>query len=64
MWKIDDTPGLFAAVDLQGRFIYVHPASRTVIVKLSYFPPDPAMEANKMTADYFKAVTGWSPNRN
>ena len=28
-----------AAVGLAGQFIYVHPQTRTVIVKLSYYPP-------------------------
>ena len=38
-WQVDEEPGAFAAVGLAGQLIYVHPASRTVIVKLSYFPP-------------------------
>ena len=31
-----------SGVGLQGQYIYVDPASRTVIVKLSYFPPGDA----------------------
>ena len=38
-WKIDDLPGSYSAVGLAGQFIYVHPQSRTVIVKLSHYPP-------------------------
>jgi CubicO group peptidase (beta-lactamase class C family) len=38
-WQIDNEPGAYSAVGLAGQFIYVHPASRTVIVKLSYYPP-------------------------
>jgi CubicO group peptidase (beta-lactamase class C family) len=39
VWQVDSEPGAYAAVGLAGQFIYVHPASRTVIVKLSYYPP-------------------------
>ena len=38
-WQVDDEPGAYAAVGLAGQFIYVHPQSRTVIVKLSHYPP-------------------------
>ncbi|GAA0271009.1 serine hydrolase [Alteraurantiacibacter aestuarii] len=38
-WQVDNEPGAFAAVGLAGQYIYVHPASGTVIVKLSYNPP-------------------------
>jgi len=38
-WKIDELPGSYSAVGLAGQFIYVHPESRTVIVKLSHYPP-------------------------
>jgi CubicO group peptidase (beta-lactamase class C family) len=61
-WNLDDT-GAFSAWGLQGQFIYVHPASRTVIVKLSFFPPegtaseDAAME---QTLAYFKTLDNWS----
>jgi CubicO group peptidase (beta-lactamase class C family) len=37
-WQIDNEPGAFAAVGLAGQFIYVHPSTHTVIVKLSYIP--------------------------
>ncbi len=56
-WQLDQEPGAFAALGLAGQFIYVHPASRTVIVKLSYFPtPEPASVMPETLA-YFKAVT-------
>lgn len=38
-WQVDNEPGAFAAVGLAGQYIYVHPQSRTVIVKLSHYPP-------------------------
>ena len=55
-WQLDDEPGAFAAVGLAGQFIYVHPASRTVIVKLSYFP---VAEQDALTAEsvaFFGAI--------
>lgn len=38
-WQVDGEPGAYAAVGLAGQFIYVHPSTKTVIVKLSYYPP-------------------------
>ena len=49
-------PGAFAAVGLAGQFIYVHPESRTVIVKLSYYPPVPPANVEPETMAYFKAI--------
>jgi CubicO group peptidase (beta-lactamase class C family) len=59
-WWMGQKPGSFQAVGLQGQFIYVDPASRTVIVKLSYFPPD-NRDASEETAAFFTAVSGWTP---
>lgn len=50
-WQIDDQPGEFAAVGLAGQLIYVHPSSRTLIVKLSYHPP-----VQPETLAYLKAI--------
>ena len=44
-WWMGQRPGSFQALGLQGQYIYIDPTSRTVIVKLSYFPP------GDMTAD-------------
>ena len=56
-WQVDDEPGAFAAVGLAGQYIYVHPASRTVIVKLSYYPPAEPAHVRPETVAFFKAVT-------
>lgn len=56
-WQLDDEPGAFVALGLAGQFIYVHPATRTVIVKLSYFPPVEPPEVMPETLRYFKAIT-------
>ncbi len=55
-WQVDDRPGAYAAVGLAGQFIYVDPATRTVIVKLSHFPtPEPAGVADE-SITYFHAI--------
>ena len=38
-WTVANSNAYYA-VGLQGQFIYVDPDSKTVVVKLSYFPPD------------------------
>jgi CubicO group peptidase (beta-lactamase class C family) len=56
-WQLDGEPGAYSALGLAGQFIYVHPATRTVIVKLSHFPqPEPA-NVMPETLAYFKAIT-------
>ena len=55
-WKLGNEPGAFAAVGLAGQFIYVHPQSRTVIVKLSYFPPVEPEWLMPKTVAYLEAV--------
>jgi len=55
-WQIDDEPGAFAAVGLAGQFIYVHPESRTVIVKLSHYPPVEPEYVAPETLAFFKAI--------
>lgn len=63
-WKLDNDAGTYSAVGLQGQFIYIDPRSKTVIVKLSYFPPGPGGdEATAMTKAFFRAVTHWTPTR-
>lgn len=53
-WQLGREPGAYSAVGLAGQYIYVHPASRTVIVKLSHNPPGADFDAQ--VADYFAAV--------
>ena len=57
-WQVDDEPGAFAAVGLAGQFIYVHPESRTVIVKLSHYPPAEPEHVRPETLAFFKAIAG------
>jgi len=55
-WQVDDEPGAFAAVGLAGQFIYVSPNTRTVTVKLSYYPPVPPAGIEKDVLGYFKTI--------
>ncbi|MEO0063235.1 MAG: hypothetical protein RLZZ08_1795 [Pseudomonadota bacterium] len=55
-WQIDKEPGAFSAVGLAGQFIYVHPQSHTVIVKLSYYPPVEPETALPETLEMFHAI--------
>ncbi len=57
-WKIDEEPGSFSAVGLAGQFIYVHPQSGTVIVKLSYYPSVEPEHVLPETLAMFKAIAG------
>lgn len=55
-WQIDEEPGAFAALGLAGQLIYVHPRSRTVIVKLSFLPPVPPPDEFAETLALFHAI--------
>ncbi len=61
-WQVDDEPGAHAAVGLQGQYIYVHPETRTVIVKLSFFPPGDPSALEKLTLAWFHATVNVSPS--
>jgi len=50
----------YSAIGLQGQYIYVDPKTRTVVVKLSYFPPADTA-ASQETAAFLKAVSAWTP---
>lgn len=53
-WQLGEEPGAYSAIGLAGQYIYVHPQSRTVIVKLSHYPP--AAELDGVVARYFAQV--------
>jgi len=55
-WQVDQEPGAFAAVGLAGQFIYVHPQTRTVIVKLSYYPPADMSAVDADVLAYFAQI--------
>jgi CubicO group peptidase (beta-lactamase class C family) len=59
-WWMAQRPGAFQAIGLQGQFIYIDPATRTVVVKLSYFPPGNETAAAE-TAAFMSAASAWTP---
>lgn len=60
-WTVSNTQA-YSAIGLQGQYIYVDPASSTVIVKLSYFPPnDPDEAASREAFSFFEAASRWNP---
>jgi len=54
--------GRFAAIGLQGQYIYVDPATRTVVVKLSHFPPGDNSALDGETQAFLGAVSAWTPH--
>jgi CubicO group peptidase (beta-lactamase class C family) len=59
-WWMAERPGAFQALGLQGQFIYIDPTTRTVVVKLSYFPPGNETAAAE-TAAFMSAASAWTP---
>lgn len=57
-WQLDDQPGAYTALGLAGQFIYVHPQSRTVIVKLSHYPLPEPPHVMAETLAYFHQLAG------
>jgi len=58
-WWIPDSHS-FQALGLQGQYIFVDRATRTVVVKLSYFPPGNEV-ADAETSAFMRAASAWSP---
>lgn len=52
----------FAAIGLQGQYIYIDPSTRTVVVKLSYFPPGDNSALDAETVAFLNAVSAWKPH--
>lgn len=50
----------FTALGLQGQYIFVDPSTKTVIVKVSYFPPTDT-SAGRETAVFLMAASAWTP---
>lgn len=56
-WMIGES-GAYAAIGLQGQYIYIDPATRTVVVKLSYYPPGDN-SADGETVAFLEAASVW-----
>ena len=51
--------GAYAAIGLQGQYIYIDPPTRTVVVKLSYFPPGDTGMLEAETMAFMRAASAW-----
>jgi CubicO group peptidase (beta-lactamase class C family) len=58
-WTMTDS-NAFYALGLEGQFIYIDPDTQTVVVKLSYFPPE-RDELYGETLEAMKALSAWKP---
>ncbi len=59
-WWNTGGPGTFEAIGLQGQYIYVDPTTKTVVVKLSYFPPANTVAGDETQA-FLAAASAWTP---
>jgi CubicO group peptidase (beta-lactamase class C family) len=59
-WTIGSSDA-YSAIGLQGQYIYVDPALRTVVVKLSYFPPGDNSALDAETLAFMAAASAWNP---
>lgn len=57
-WMMGDSA--YSAIGLQGQYIFVDPATRTVIVKFSYFPPADETVSSETDA-FLRAASAWQP---
>lgn len=59
-WTIANSQA-FTALGLQGQYVYIDPLTRTVVVKLSYFPLARENEASEETDAFLRAASAWKP---
>lgn len=52
----------FMAEGLAGQYVYVDPDTRTVVVKLSYFPNQGWEPAEQEAQAFFRAASAWTPD--
>jgi CubicO group peptidase (beta-lactamase class C family) len=58
-WTVPGTHA-YMAMGLQGQYIFIDPETRTVVVKLSYFPPGDS-KAGAETEQLLQAISAWRP---
>ncbi|MDF8331993.1 serine hydrolase domain-containing protein [Novosphingobium cyanobacteriorum] len=58
-WTMGNSPA-YSAIGLQGQYVYIDPASKTVVVKLSYFPPQDDVVSQETLA-FLAAASAWKP---
>ena len=59
-WTMPNAPA-YSAIGLQGQYVFVDPLTRTVVVKLSYFPPGPGDRESAETSAFLAAASAWKP---
>jgi hypothetical protein len=59
-WWMIGQDDAYAAIGLQGQYIYIDPATRTVVVKLSYYPPGDNAAEGEVRA-FLEAASAWQP---
>lgn len=59
-WWTEPDNSAFLAQGHMGQFVYVNPTSKTVVVKLSYFPANSA-DLSRETHKFFAAAAAWNP---
>jgi CubicO group peptidase (beta-lactamase class C family) len=59
-WTIGSSQA-YAAIGLQGQYFYIDPETRSVIVKLSYFPPGNNGALDGETMAFMAAASSWQP---
>ena len=57
-WTVPNSPAYYA-LGLQGQYVYVDPATKTVVVKMSYFPPA-NQKAGQETLAFMAAASAWT----
>jgi CubicO group peptidase (beta-lactamase class C family) len=57
-WWMVGQDSAYAAIGLQGQYIYIDPATRTVVVKLSYYPPGNNRADGEVRA-FLEAASAW-----
>lgn len=60
-WWTMGSSDAFSAIGLQGQYIYINPATNTVVVKLSYFPPGDNRALDAETLAFMSAASKWKP---
>ena len=59
-WWTMGSSNAFAAIGLQGQYVYIDPDTNTVVVKLSYFPPGDNAAGGETQA-FLAAASRWQP---
>ncbi|MCJ9427772.1 serine hydrolase domain-containing protein [Kordiimonas marina] len=61
-WWTMGNSDAYLAEGLAGQYVYVDPDTKTVVVKLSYFPNQGWEHADAEAKAFFRAASAWKPN--